>query len=144
MDKEKLVGTWKLVSATYRRPNGETIDYLGASPRGAVMYDARGNMSIHLMRLDRPRFATDDRTSSTPAEAKAALDGYLGYFGTYSVNEEKQTVTHHIQGATFPNWVGVDQTRSFEITGNTLTLRTPTLMIRGGDAKGELVWERAG
>ena len=143
MNKEKLIGTWKLVSANYRRPNGETIDYLGASPRGTVMYDVNGNMSIHLMRLERPRFANDDRMSGTPAEAKAALDGYLGYFGTYSVNEEKQTVTHHIEGATFPNWVGVDQTRSFEIVGDRLTLRTPTLLIAGGPAMGELVWKRA-
>ena len=143
MTKDKLIGAWKLVSANYRRPNGEALDYLGANPRGALMYDARGNMSIHLMRFERPRFASDDRMSGTPEQAKAALDGYLGYFGTYTVNEEKKTVTHHIEGATFPNWVGADQTRSFEIIGDQLILRTPTLSIAGGPAMGELVWKRA-
>jgi lipocalin-like protein len=144
MSKEKLIGTWKLVSATYRRPNGEAIDYLGAHPRGALMYDQHGNMSIHLMRLERPRFATDDRTSGTPEQAKAALDGYLGYFGTFTLDEGKKTVTHHIEGATFPNWVDAGQTRSFEIVGDQLILRTPTLFIAGGPAMGELVWRRAG
>lgn len=139
----KLIGTWKLVSATYRRLTGETIDYLGANPRGMVMYDEHGNMSIHLMRLERSHFPSGDRTSGTPVQAKEALDGYLGYFGTYTVNPEEGIVTHHIEGATFPNWVGVDQTRSFEIRGETLTLRTPTLLIAGGPAMGEIVWRRA-
>jgi hypothetical protein len=144
MSEEKLGGTWKLVSATYRRPNGDKIDYLGDQPRGALMYDTRGNMSIQLMRLDRPRFALDDRMGGAPAETKTAFDGYLGYFGTYTVDEQKKTVTHHIEGCTFPNWVGVDQMRFFELSSNKLILRTTTLFVQGGDAMGEIIWQRAG
>ncbi len=144
MSKEKLIGTWKLISAEYRRADGIAIDYLGDKPVGQLVYEARGNVSIQLMRRERPAFAVNDRAGSTPQEAKAALDGYLAYFGTYDVNETQGTVTHHITGCAFPNWVGVDQTRYFELAGNRLTLRTPALMIQGAQVNGQLVWERAG
>lgn len=142
MAKEKLIGTWKLISASYRRPNGELIDYMGDNPSGALMYDARGNMSIQLMRRNRPPFASNDRLGGTPEETKAALEGYLAYFGKFSVDEKKKTVTHHIEGCTFPNWVGVDQKRFFDLSGDQLILRTPTLAIRGGEAVGEIFWRR--
>jgi hypothetical protein len=58
------------------------------------------------------------------------------------VDEEKRTVTHHIEGCLLPNWVGVDQARFFEFADNRLTLRTPPLMIGGAEAVGYLVWER--
>lgn len=143
MSLDKLIGTWKLVSATYRRPNGEFVDFVGERPLGALMYDARGNMQVQLMRRGRPAFATNDRVGGTPQEAKGALDGYLAYFGKFTVDEKNSTVTHHIEGCTFPNWVGVDQKRFFELAGDELILRTPTLFIRGGDAVGEIVWRRA-
>ncbi len=143
MGKEQFIGTWKLVSANYRRPNGERMDYLGENPLGALMYDERGNMSVQLMRRDRPAFASNDRLGGTLEEIKAALEGYLAYFGKYKVDEKNKTVTHHIEGCTFPNWVGVDQTRFFELDGNRLILRTPPLFVRGGQAVGEIVWERA-
>ncbi len=143
MSVDKLIGTWKLVSANYRRPSGELMDYMGDQPQGALMYDERGNMSVQLMRRDRPAFAANDRLGGTPQEAKAALEGYLAYFGRYTVDEKNKTVTHHIEGCTFPNWVGVDQKRFFELSGDQLILRTPALTIRGGDAVGEIVWRRA-
>jgi hypothetical protein len=142
MSADKLIGTWKLVSATYRRPNGELMDYMGEHPLGALMYDERGNMSVQLMRQGRPAFASNDRLGGTPAEAKAAIEGYLAYFGKYTVDEKNKTVTHHIEGCTFPNWVGVDQKRFFEHSDDHLILRTPTLVIRGGDAIGEIIWRR--
>ncbi len=141
--KQQLIGTWKLVSAEYRRANGTAIDYLGDHPAGQLMYDARGHMSIQLMRRERPAFAVNDRAGGTPQEAKAALDGYLAYFGTFDVDETAGTVTHHIAGCAFPNWVGADQTRHFELSGNRLTLRTPALLIGGAQVNGQLVWERA-
>ena len=34
----------------------------------------------------------------TPDEALAALDGHIAYFGTFSIDEAAQTVTHHRVG----------------------------------------------
>jgi hypothetical protein len=142
MGHEKFNGAWKLVSAEYRRANGEVIEIYGANPAGMLMYDANGTMSAHIMRRDRPKFAVADRLGGTSEQIQAAFRGYLAYFGTYTVDEEKRAVTHHINGCLLPNWVGVDQMRFFEFDGNRLTLRTLPLMIGGAEAVGYLVWER--
>ena len=38
----------------------------------------------------------------TGDEAKAALDGHVAYFGTYSLDERARTVTHHRHGSVQP------------------------------------------
>lgn len=142
MSTEQLVGTWQLVSAQYRRANGEAIEIYGEKPVGILMYDANRYMAVQIMRRNRPNFAAADRLGGTPEQIQAAFRGYLAYFGRYTIDETQRTVTHHIQGALLPNWVGVDQVRFYELNGNQLTLRTPPLMIGGSEAVGYLVWER--
>ncbi len=139
MDKKEFVGTWKLVSAEYRFVDGERSKLYDA---GILMYDARGNMSVQLMQHNRPAFAKSDRLSGTLEEIKTAFQGYQAYYGTYTVDEEQRAVTHHLEGALLPNWVGVDQVRFFELVANRLTLRTPPLLMRGKEAVGYLVWEK--
>ena len=143
MGHQNLLGTWKLISAEYKRLSGEAILIYGANPSGMLIYDANGNMSIQIMRRDRAPFVIADRLGGTPDETKIAFEGYFSYFGTFSVDEKKGAVTHHIQGSLLPNWIGMDQVRFFEIAGDRLTLRTPSLMIGGEEAKGQLVWERS-
>ncbi len=142
MSSERFIGTWKLVSAEYRYADGRVVEYLGAHPLGALIYDTDGNMSVHLMRRDRPAFAAGDRLAGTLDEIKLAFEGYHAYFGTYTVDEPARTVTHHIAGCSFPNWVGVDQKRFFDLEGDRLTLRTPPLLMRGEQAVDYLIWER--
>ncbi len=136
----RFVGTWKLVSAEYRLSNGERLKLYDA---GILMYDGLGNMSVQLMKNDRPAFAQADRLGGTLEEIKTAFQGYQAYYGTFTIDEEKGAVTHHIQGCVLPNWVGVDQVRFYELSHNQLTLRTPPLTIRGMDTVGYLVWQRA-
>ena len=140
----QLVGTWKLLSAEYRGKDGKALDYWGDNPVGVLMYDASGRMAVQLMRRDRPTLVSGDRLSGTPAEIKSAFEGYLAYFGTFTVNEKEGSVVHRLEGCSFPNWIGVDQKRFYQLTGNQLTLRTPPLLIRGEQVVGYLVWERAG
>ncbi len=142
MSNEQFIGTWKLVSAEYRRANGESIEMYGANPSGILMYGADGTMSVQIMRRDRPRFAVADRLGGTPNEIRAAFQGYQAYYGTYSIDENARIVTHHLTGALLPNWVGVDQKRFYELTGNQLQLGTAPLTIGGAEATGSVVWER--
>ena len=58
----------------------------------------------------------------TGEEAKAALDGHIAYFGTYSVDEQARTVTHHRQGSVQPGDKG-DLVRGYEFVGDRLILR---------------------
>lgn len=94
------------------------------------------------MRPERPAFISNDLRKGTPEEVRAAFDGYVAYFGTYEVSEEEGTVTHNIRGSLFPNWIGQNQKRFFEFTGNRLTLKTAPIPTAETAVTGILVWER--
>lgn len=101
-----LVGSWRLVSFESRYENGDVKYPLGQQPLGRLSYDAAGNMSALLVQAGRPEFAGGDMRGGTDAEVRAAFEGFIGYFGTYSVDPAKGIVSHRVQGAAFPNWIG--------------------------------------
>jgi hypothetical protein len=144
MEKKKFIGTWKLVSFDMQHPDGQRTYPLGKDAAGIIMYDANGRMSVQIMRPDRPEFASDEQLGGTPAEIKTAFEGFVSYFGAYEVNQEEGTVTHHVKGCLFPNWVGKAQKRFFEFSGNRLILSTPPVLWDGQQVTGALTWERTG
>jgi hypothetical protein len=137
-----LVGTWRLVSFEARDSKGQLQYPLGEHVSGLLMYDAGGNMSAHVMRNDRSRFAANDPGRGTDAEVRAAFDGHASYFGTYTIDEATQTVTHHVRGAWYPNWIGYDQLRYFKFEGSHLLLFTPPLVSSGESLEYVATWER--
>ena len=137
-----LVGTWRLVSYEARTASGETRYPFGRHVVGQLFYDVGGNMSGHLMRVDRPAFASDDSGSGTDAEVRAAFEGHVSYFGTYTIDRSARTVTHHVRGASYPNWVGHEQIRFYRIDGSRLVLSTPPILDRGESLEYTLIWER--
>jgi Lipocalin-like domain len=140
----RFAGTWRLLSCETRDSNGVVKFPFGNRPAGQLMYDASGDMSAQLMKENRARLATRDPVRATDAELRDAFDGYIAYFGSYSVDEVKQAITHHVRGASFPNWVGVDLVRSyaFDESGR-LILSTPPIEMGGESVEYVLVWERA-
>jgi hypothetical protein len=139
---ERVVGTWTLVSYEARYPDGRVVPIYGPSPVGRLIYDARGRMSVHIADPRRPRFASPDRLLATDAEVRAAFDGYFGYFGTYGVDERARTMTHHVEGAAFPNYTASDQTRQLTVEGDRLELATPPIARAGERATFHVVWRR--
>ena len=137
-----LVGTWRLVSYEARTSAGETRYPLGKHVVGQLFYDVHGNMSAHVMRVDRPTFASDDSGSGTGAEVRAAFEGHASYFGTYTIDPSAGTVTHHVRGASYPNWMGHDQIRYYRIDDSHLVLSTPPILDRGETLEYTLIWER--
>ena len=137
-----LVGTWRLVSYEARASSGEARYPLGQHVIGQLFYDVDGNMSAHVTRIDRPTFASNDPGSGADAEVRAAFEGYVSYFGTYTVDPTAHTVTHHVRGASYPNWVGHDQIRYYRIDGPHLVLSTPSILDRGEALEYILTWER--
>jgi hypothetical protein len=126
-----LVGTWTLVSAD--------ASY-GPNPKGALIFDANGHFSAQLMKSDLPKYASNTRIQGTPEEYKATGQGYLGYFGTYSLNGTD--LLFHIEGSSFPNWNGTDQKRTnVTITGDELKYSQPTPSAGGPPIV--VVWKRA-
>jgi hypothetical protein len=137
-ESEDFVGTWNLESIEGRDESGEWValqDRFGPDPAGYLMYDSEGHMSVQIMRRNRRPFAAESRRNVSPEEAKEALLGYTAYFGTFSVDAEEGTVTHHRIGHIVPNQVAVDGTRSYRFDGDWLTLTLPSRDIR-------FIWKR--
>jgi hypothetical protein len=136
-----LVGTWRLVSYEARDSKGQLQYPLGEHVSGQLVYDSTGNRSAHVMRNDRPLFAANDPARGTDAEVRAAFEGYTSYFGTYTIDTTKQTVTHHVRGASYPNWVASDQIRYYKLDGTRLSLSAP-IVVDGQTFEFVLNWQR--
>ncbi len=137
-----LLGTWQLVSFEARDSKNQLRRPLGEDVSGLLVYDAGGNMAAHVMKNGRPLFAANDPDRGTDAEVRAAFEGYASYFGTYTIDPATQTVTHHVRGAWYPNWIGNDQLRHFKFEGCRLLLFTPPLISGGESLEYVLTWER--
>lgn len=137
-----LLGTWRLLSYEARDPQGRVQYPLGENVSGLLIYDGGGNMSAHVMKNDRTCFAAKDPARGTNAELHAAFEDYGSYFGTYTIDRARQTVTHHVRGAWYPNWIGHDQLRHFKFDGSRLLLSTPPLIWDGQSLEHVLTWER--
>ena len=136
-----FVGAWSLASWESRSAAGEvTLPYDG-NPAGQITYTADGRMSAQLMQAGR---AFPDAAEATGQGMRdAILGGFFSYYGDYSVDTEAGVVTHHVEGALLPGWVGSDRPRSFTFDGrDRLILSTEPDPARGGGAVGILVWER--
>jgi hypothetical protein len=131
-DKERLVGSWILVSLT--SGDGTRQPY-GPNPKGTMMVDANGHFSITVVRSDLPRFASNNRMTGTAAENTAIVQGCIAYFGTYSIDEATHVITVNVAGSTFPNFDGGTQTRILSFDGDEVTYLNPTPSMGGGTAK---------
>jgi Lipocalin-like domain len=138
-----LVGTWQLVAYEARDSAGGVQYPLGQGAIGQFTFDANGHMSLMLMKPDRPLFASHDLHRGTDAEVRAAFDGFIAYFGTYTVDPAKRTVALHMRAASYPNWVGGDQIRYYKLDGPRLVLTTPPIPVNGRSLVLTLAWERA-
>lgn len=137
-----LVGTYQLCSAIFYKADGAALHLYGDQPLGLLVYTADGHMIGQVMQQARPALPRNLHAPHALTDYQAILKGYIAYWGTYSVNEAMQTVTHHVIGSLIPNWVGGEQVRHYEIAANRLILRTPPAVLRGEALAGELIWQR--
>ena len=114
-----LVGTWTLVSVVTEQ-DGSKSDAYGPNAKGLLVFDANGRYSIIFIAGGLPNFASGNRSRGTADETKAVVAGSLAHFGTYVVDEADKSFTFQIDRATFPNWDGKNNRRSFVIRGDEL------------------------
>jgi len=95
----------------------------------------------------RPAFVANQFRQGSDTEVRTAFEGYFGYFGRYSVDVTGDavvtgSVTHHIEGCAFPNYIGTDRTRALRLEDNRLTLNTPREQDGERVDWYRVVWER--
>jgi hypothetical protein len=131
-DAQKLFGTWRLVETT---SDGKLRPERGAHPLGLITYHETGWMSAQIQ-PDRPPVAMSG-LQPTGEEAVASLFGYTAYFGYFTLDEEKNYVTHHRLASVTPGWADKpDYVRAYEFEGDNRVILRPLIN------QNALIWER--
>jgi len=136
---KQMEGTWMLVSNLHVQGEKKT-DFFGPNPRGLMMMGREGHFVRVVTRSDVPKFASNNRQTGTLAENKAVVQGSIAYFGRYSCDSADGICNLHVEGSTFPNWVGDDQKRLFTLAGDELRETVPNPASGAGQAL--IVWKR--
>ena len=137
-----VTGIWKLISIQTEADDGTLAYPFGKDVAGLAMIDARGYFSAQLMGMKRPSFKSADPRGGTPVEVRTAFENYIGYFGTFDLDEAKGAIIFHVRGAWLPNWIGSDQIRYYTLSGNRMSISTAPVLFEGKKTVGKLIWER--
>jgi hypothetical protein len=122
-DTSKIIGTWRLLSRTDKTKEGKILPEtnLGSDPIAILFYDAKGNMSVQIMRRNRKETTVNIRAEQN-SNNSGGFDGYDAYFGTYVIDSINHQIKHIITGAIIQKDVGKELVRNYSISGDTLTL----------------------
>jgi hypothetical protein len=139
----QLAGTWSLLVVDNILPDGSSVHLYGTNPSGLLMFDDKGSYTLQIMSGDRIKFSGNDKASGTADEYRTDFTGINTHFGKYEVNQDDHTITFKIEHASYPNWEGVVQKRSFTITNGELkyTVPAPTSGANAG-ATGVVIWKK--
>jgi hypothetical protein len=110
--QETFIGAWHLVSLEGSGADGK-INRI-TDMKGMLLYTRDGHMSVQLMYPKSASGLTNDYVK----------DGYEASFGSYDVNEEAQTVTHHVEGSITEGLVGKDLPRVFQFSDGRLIIKS--------------------
>jgi Lipocalin-like domain len=122
--REQLVGAWELVSCDRTTANAVKQPYC-ANPTGILILDASGRYAHIIAAGGRPKLTAVNRVDTPADQYKAAAQGFVANFGTWSVNEAGRTITRHYEAALLPNYEGRDVKNSVNIAGDELRLVDP-------------------
>jgi GNAT superfamily N-acetyltransferase len=139
-----LPGTWRLTSRIDVTASGvrKPEPSLGEDPLALLIYDCDGHFAAQFMRRDRST-AIPDGPSGARNNSRAQ-GGYDAYFGTYSVDDAKSTVTQHLLGALSQENVGAVLTRAMRVNGDSLVIELETTAADGTAVVRTLTWQRVG
>jgi Lipocalin-like domain len=139
---DKLVGTWKLVSASSTTAAGERSETpYGPNPAGFLTYYTGNGRVTALISYDRRKALSFG--GGTPEEQAEAFQTFLACAGLYSFSGDK--VTHHVEISSIPNYVGKDLVRSVKFVkfqADQIVLVTPPTPVNGKLQTVELIWQR--
>lgn len=140
--QQAILGTWKLVSYVREElPSGARSDVMGAHPSGYINYGPDGRMIVLIVGSDRKKPAG---AVATPDEAETLIKSMLAYAGTYTIDSEAKTVTHHVEISWDQSRTGTDQVRTYKLEGNQIALTTEPSAdpATGKRTVRTLIWER--
>lgn len=119
----KLIGTWKLIEfSDLDTITGQWKYDYGKHPKGYFTYTKSGIVNLNIS-VDTILAITEDSAKNYNVNLlKWLYNNSFGYFGTYSVDNKKSIVTHHVTGGSLPWFIDTDQPRPFILKGDTLII----------------------
>lgn len=140
--KDRLVGTWRLVSAGTFRKDGAFEPYpeYGPNPRGYLMYDSTGHMCVSLANPNHPGWVNPEKP--TDAEKIRSYDVFFAYCGTYEVREKEGRIIHRPEMGSWPHYIGTDQNRNFRLEEDRLILSDEETPPNGEHRRYQITWQR--
>lgn len=127
--RDKLTGSWKLVSYTSEKPDGGIIYPLGADAQGSILYTADGYVSVHIMPYGRTGEVEGGQYNNGVLFYSNLP--YIGYSGRYIIDENRPSVTHLVEICIDPAWVGQRQFRVINWIGDVLQLSADRPTVPG-------------
>jgi hypothetical protein len=116
---------------------------LGEDPVALLYYDATGHFAAQFMKRRRGEDAFAAPSGAPVPNNSRAQGGYDAYFGTYTVDDARGTVTQRLLGALSAENVGQVLTRSMTVDDDTLTIEVETAAPDGEPVTRTLLWRRA-
>jgi len=139
--KDQLVGTWTFMVAEVTAPDGKKSFPFGETPKGILIFAPDGHFAQIHVASDVPKIASNNRLTGTAEEYATIMRRSLSVFGTYTIDEDKKTVTYHIVSSTFPNWEGEAQTRLIDkLTADEFVNTNPN--VAGGRGSASNLYRR--
>jgi len=102
-----IVGTWALTAADKLLPNGTRTSDFGDHPHGLAIFTADGHYTVEIF--------TADGTNSDMSV----------HFRRYTVDPSRHTISFSTDRASFSDWNGTTQVRSYELKGDELSWKVP-------------------
>ena len=139
-DKDRLVGTWKVISAVSEDlATGQKTNIYKGTPVGFIAYGADGRVMTIVVDSDRKKPAG---TVATAPEAESLFRSMAAYAGTYIIKGNQ--VVHHPDASWNEAWTGTEQIREYKFEGQHLILATAPSpdAFTGKMSVRTLVWEK--
>lgn len=111
--KQKFIGTWKLESVIVKHGSNDLYPF-GREVKGILFYD-ENYMSVQIMMPHIPPLTSERKEQIKLEDLAHTLKtvGYMGYFGTYDIDEANEQVIHHVEGAITQNITRKDEVRKY-------------------------------
>ena len=127
-ERDVLVGNWRLVSFEREYQGSADREFpMGKLPTGYINFLPEGRMAVVITGEGR-------KAPSTDQDRASLFNSLVAYTGAYRVDGDKWITT--VEVSMNPAWVGTEQTRMFQISGDRLqetqpwTARPDTRMAR--------------
>ena len=136
-DSSSVVGTWKLVSFVNEFQDGsESRGAYGDRPTGYIIFTADGRMMTVVEAEGRKPPENDE-------QRVAAFRTIIAYTGMFRLEDGKFMTKVDVSWN--PAWVGTEQVRDYQLTGDRLKVVSPWVMSPnlGKMTRATVTWERS-